>query len=144
MVTYLREREPAIWTRYGSDEVRREQADEVRLELLKSTIRLESEAHPELYASARQVCAALGLRAAVSCYQAIDHDHANAAVVWLPGDEAHLVFSGELTAMLDEAECRAVIAHELGHVRLWQEAEGAYHRAFVILTDMAEHRDAPA
>lgn len=143
VVAYLREREPEVWSRYGAEDSRRERAEDVRLELLKSTIRLEAAGHAELYESAARVCDALGLRARVHCYQAIDASQANAAVVWLPEDEVHLVFSGDLAALLDEHERRAVIAHELGHVRLWQEDGGSYHRAFVILTDMAAHPDAP-
>jgi Zn-dependent protease with chaperone function len=137
MVAYLREREPKVWEWYGSTQVQSDQAAAVRLELLKATVRLEREAHGTLYDSADRVRAALGLDIPVTFYQAIGRTQANASLVWLPG-EAHLVLQGDVLEALDEREREAMIGHELGHARLWQEREGAFFRAARILSDMVD------
>lgn len=44
IVQYLRAHEAEAWAAYGSDAVRREHAEQVRIDLLKSTLRLEPQA----------------------------------------------------------------------------------------------------
>ena len=57
----LRLQEPGLWDWFASDRFEQEHAQRVRLELLKSTYRLEEGAHPQLYRLAAQVMEALGL-----------------------------------------------------------------------------------
>src|SRR5581483_3159293 len=102
-VAYLREREAAVWDWYGSDEVEADQAATVRLELLKSAVRLEPATHATLHESAGRVCAALGLTVPVTVYQSIGRHPANASLVWLP-DEAHLVLHGDVLDILSDRE----------------------------------------
>ena len=49
MVAYLKDEEPDLWKWFSSNQVQQEQTDAVRLELLKSTYRLERDAHGRLY-----------------------------------------------------------------------------------------------
>jgi hypothetical protein len=138
MVEYLRTREAAVWQWYGSLQARDEQAAAVRLELLKTTIRLDASTHASLYAAADRVSKALGVDAPTTFYQAIGRDSANASLVWLP-EGAHIVIAGDVLASLSESEVETLVAHELGHLKLWQEGQGDFFRALRILGDMSAH-----
>jgi hypothetical protein len=145
IVEYLRTREAAVWDWYGGQRAREQQAAAWRLELLKSTIRLDRDSHGTLYASAERVARSLALDVDTTFYQAIGYTGVtNASLFWLP-EGAHVVFCGDLAEVLSDIELEAVIAHELGHLRLWREADGACYRALRILSDMSEHpRAAPS
>ena len=67
---YLRAEEPGIWEWFSSNRFREKHAEQVRLDLLKSTYRLEREGHGELYATADEVRSALGLGIPLTIYQA--------------------------------------------------------------------------
>ncbi|NLX95315.1 MAG: peptidase M48 [Rhodopirellula sp.] len=122
---YLKTEEPEIWQWYASNRVRAEQADAIRFELLKSTYRVDRDTQPELYAIADEVARRLSLTAAVTIYQAQNPEGLNASLAYVPG-EAHLVLHGPVRSRLTEPEFRALVAHELSHLLLWQEWDGDY------------------
>jgi hypothetical protein len=139
MVEYLRSREAAIWEWYGSQSAREEQAATLRLELLKATIRLDATTHSALYAAAGRASKALALDTPTTFYQAIGREGtANASLVWLP-EGAHIVLTGDVLGSLSEVEMETLVAHELGHLRLWREQDGDFFRALRILGDMSSH-----
>jgi hypothetical protein len=139
MVEYLRSREAAVWEWYGSQPAQEAQAATLRLELLKATIRLDATTHAALYAAAGRAAQALALDTQTTFYQAIGREGtANASLVWLP-EGAHIVLSGDLLGSLSEAEMETLVAHELGHLRLWRDQEGDFFRALRILGDMSTH-----
>lgn len=117
LVRHLQEREAELWRWFSADRLRAEQGEAVRLELLKSTYRLDPDAHPTLHAAAREVAAKLGLAAPLSLYQAQGGDGLNASLAYLPG-EAHLVLHGPVADRLTPLELRAVLGHELSHFLL--------------------------
>lgn len=122
-VRWLQANELELWDWFAKDEVRAEQADAVRLELLKSTYRLEPDAHPHLHAAARDVAAALGVDAPLTLYQAQASEGPNASLAFIPG-EVHLVLHGPVADRLGPLELRAVLGHELAHFVLldrWRE-----------------------
>lgn len=61
IVEYLRSEEPGVWEWFSSNRFREKHAEQVRLDILKATYRLEREGHGDLYAIADEVRGALGL-----------------------------------------------------------------------------------
>ncbi|MCL4201260.1 MAG: M48 family metalloprotease [Pirellulaceae bacterium] len=122
---YLKREEPKVWNWFASHRVRQEQIDAVRFELLKSTYRIDRETKPEWYEAAQQVAADLGLDVPVTIYQAQEPVGLNASLAFVPG-EAHIVLHGPVASTLATAEFRALLAHELGHLLLWQIWDGDF------------------
>jgi Zn-dependent protease with chaperone function len=129
---YLKVEEAEVWHWFASNKVRDEQTEAVRFELLKSTYRLERDAHAELYTAVEEVARSLGLAVPVTLYQAQNPQGLNASLAYVPS-EAHVVMQGPLTAKLTDAEFRALMAHELSHFLLWRAWEGEYLIAEQIL-----------
>jgi hypothetical protein len=138
VVGYLREEEKELWDWFSSEKVREEFADAVRLDLLKSTYRLEREGHAELHAAADRARTALGLEVPLTLYQSQVGSGMNASLAYLPG-EAHLILTGPVAATLSADELVAVISHELSHYVLWQLEGGAFLVADQILSALNNH-----
>lgn len=125
LADYLGTAEKETWAWFASAKAQEEYAEELRLDLLRSTYRLEAAAHPELYQILAEVVATLTPGLPVTLYQAQDKLGANASLYSLPG-EAHLVVQGNLLNLLDPAEIRGVLGHEIAHHRLWIEGDGRF------------------
>lgn len=138
LVDYLRTEEKELWDWFASERVRGEYAEAVRLDLLKSTYRLEREGHAELYALADKARTALGLDLPLTIYQVQVGTGMNASLAFLPG-EAHLVLTGPVATTLTPDELVAVISHELAHYVLWVMEDGAFLVAEQILAALATH-----
>ncbi|HSN15267.1 MAG TPA: M48 family metalloprotease [Anaeromyxobacteraceae bacterium] len=123
VVGHLEQQEGELWKWFSGEALRGEQAEAVRLELLKSTYRLDADAHAPLHAAAREVAEKLGLTSPVTLYQAQGSTSLNASLAYLPG-EPHLVLHGPVTDRLTPAELRAVLGHELSHFVLLERWEG--------------------
>ena len=65
----LARRDPELWDWFASDRIRQEAADELRLELLKRTVRLDRDTHGALYEAADDISEAMALDAGVTLYQ---------------------------------------------------------------------------
>ncbi len=122
---YLTTEEPEIWRWYASSRVRNEQAEAIRFDLLKSTYRIDRHTQPDLYALADEVAGRLGLDIGLTIYQAQNPEGLNASLAYVPG-EGHLVLHGPVRSRLTEDEFRALVAHELSHLLLWQNWAGEY------------------
>jgi Zn-dependent protease with chaperone function len=125
IVSHLRDREPELWTWFASTQKRLEEADAVRLDLLKSTYRLEPQAQPKLYELANEARERLGLTCDITLYQAQTGNALNAALAYLPG-EAHVILAGPLANVPAEPELQAVLAHEMAHYLLYEADQGHY------------------
>lgn len=136
VVEYLKREEPELWQWFSSNKVRTEYTDAVRMDLLKSTYRLDREAYEKLYASADRAARLLGLDVPVTFYQAQNQSQMNAGVAFIPG-EAHITFSGSVLQTLNESELFAVVGHELGHVALWESWDNDYLIADQVLSAMS-------
>ena len=136
IVEHLRRSEPGLWKWFSSTRQRESEAEAVRLELLKSTYRLEPESQPKLYELATGVLERMQLTCRVTLYQSQVGGGLNAALAYLPG-EAHIIFTGPLATVLSEAEVQAVLAHELGHYLLLAEDDGVYLTASDLLRALA-------
>ena len=139
---YLKREEASIWQWYASHRVREEQAEALRLDLLKSTYRVSRETQKTLYAIADDVKQRLGLgETPLTIYQAQNPEGLNASLVYLPG-EAHIVLHGPIATKLAESELRALLAHELGHLLLYSGGESELLIAEQVLAAMTHDRDA--
>ena len=94
-------------------------AEDIRLELLKSTYRVDRGTQSTLYDAAEEVASCLGISAPITIYQAQNPHGLNASLAFVPGD-VHLILHGAVTTQLTSAEVRALFGHELAHYLLWQ------------------------
>ena len=138
---FLREHERELWDWFASNRVRTEHADAVRLDLLKRTYRLDRTDHEPLYAAAGRVARQLGLDVPVTLYQAQCDSGTNVSLAYIPG-EAHIIVHGNVSALLDEAEWRAVLGHELGHFALLDGFDGHYLAVAELLTAVSHDSNA--
>lgn len=136
LAALLRDRYSEIWDWFASDELAESDLEDVRLALLKSTYRLEREAHPELYELTGQTLEKLGLEAPTTLYQSQDEAEANAFVAYVPG-EVHVVFCGPILRLLDPGETAALLGHELTHFLLWDYWNREYLTAHRIVAALA-------
>ena len=123
---YLRENERDLWAWFATEQRKENYAEELRDSLLKSTYRLSSADHPDLYQQLTTALGALGLEIPVTLYQAqTGPAQPNATLFHLPS-EAHIVLSGPIVSLLAPVEWVAVFGHELAHRLLWQVDDGDY------------------
>ena len=125
---YLKSKESALWNWFASARARADYTENLRLELLKATYRLDAEDHPELYKQVDEAKARLRLDIPVTLYQAQNSPATNAMLFFIPG-EGHVVFSGPLLTLLNGEEIKSVIGHELAHYYLWGRDDGEFHIA---------------
>ena len=141
IVEYLKREETELWNWFSSNKVRQEHCEAVRLDLLKTTYRLEKANKPQLYESAREVLGNLDLAIPITFYQANNASGLNAALAYLPG-EAHIILIGPILSALSEAEIKALLGHELAHFALFEGWGGEILVASEIL--LALNNDAAA
>ena len=123
LAEYFQTEEPETWAWFASAQAETEYAEALRLDLLKQTYRLDPAAYPQLFAAVTDAKAKLGLDVPVTIYQSQRAQQLNAALLYLPG-EAHIVFDGAVLQLLDPAELRGVLGHELAHYVLWHGESG--------------------
>ena len=123
MSAHLAQEEPGLWRWFASTEKRREHAEAVRLDLLKSTYRLEREAQPDLYRLADELRTAMNATGDVTFFAGPATDNINAALAYVPG-EPNVILSGPVLTSLDPHELRALVAHELAHFLLYEVDAG--------------------
>lgn len=142
LARFLQESEPAMWTWFSGEKAANKIQDATRLELLKTTVRLDSATYNTLYAVGTKVLERLELTLPLTFYQATnDTGQANAMLWYLPG-EAHIVFFGNVLQRLNEAELTVLIGHELSHYKLWQEDDQRFFTTGQLLAINAQHPEA--
>ena len=122
---YLKSNERELWHWFASAEAQADFTESLRLDLLKSTYRLDSEGHPDLFQTALEVKERLQLDIPVTLYQAQNSLGTNASLYYIPG-EGHVVFSGPVLTLLCADELKSVIGHELAHFHLWARENGEF------------------
>ena len=125
-----------MWNWFASARAQADYTENLRMDLLKSTYRLDAEGHPELFKSVVEAKARLQLDIPVTLYQAQNSPQLNAALYFIPG-EGHIVFSGPVLTLLSAEELKSVIGHELAHYDLWRRDEGTFHVTDRLIQSMA-------
>src|SRR3954467_11640367 len=115
---YFKTREPELWEWFASAQAQTNYTETLRLELLKSTYRLDVEHHPDIFRLTNEAKQRLGLSVPVTIYQSQGGGSPNASLFFLPG-EAHLVLHGSLLSLLTHEELKSTLGHELAHHVLW-------------------------
>jgi hypothetical protein len=133
---HLKSAEPGMWSWFAASQQRAEDADAFRLDLLKTTYRLDAVGHPALFELTDELKSTMALRGTVSIYQSHAGEALNAALAFLPG-EAHIVFAGPVLATLAPDELKALLAHELAHYQLLEGWEGEFLTAADLIRALA-------
>ena len=108
IVAHLQSEERELWNWFSSHRMQSEYADSVRLELLKTTYRIEPSAAPRLHELAHRVSARLGLDGPITFYQSQRSEGLNASLAFLP-EETHIVLHGPIAEMLSDRELEALL-----------------------------------
>jgi hypothetical protein len=140
---YLKSHERELWNWFASAQAKADYTENLRMELLKSTYRLDADSHAELYQGLNEAQARLQLDIPVTLYQAQNSPQLNAALFYIPG-QGHLVFSGPMFTLLNAEELKSVIGHELAHYRLWERDGGEFHIADRLINAVANDPRASA
>lgn len=133
---YLKAQERELWNWFASARTQADYTENLRMELLKSTYRLDAQSHPHLYQSVDEAKLRLHLDIPVTLYQAQNNSQPNASLYFIP-EEGHLVFSGPVISLLDAEEMKSVVGHELAHYHLWRRENGEFHIADRLLQAVA-------
>ncbi|MEI6947539.1 M48 family metalloprotease [Paraflavisolibacter sp. H34] len=127
------------WNFFAGATAKTEQLQQFKTGLLKNTYKFNPATDQHIYEKVEKARKALRLdHLAVWVYQAQFTEETNATIAYLDG-EAHIVFSGQVTQLLNEEELLAVIAHELSHVLLYTLQGGELEIADRIITAIANN-----
>jgi len=138
---YLEQNEPKLWEWYYSTKIKDEHTDSIRLELLKSTYRIDPDSESTLYRTANNVAEHLQIQHPLTLYQAQQSQDINASLAYIPG-EPHIIFYGPLLKNLRTNEVEAIIGHELYHFVLLELEQQRYFTASQILSALAADHQA--
>lgn len=138
---FLMAEEAELWQWFVNERADEERSEKIRIELLKSTYRLDRDDHPRVYAAAERAAEALGLDVPLTVYQAQSGLGLNAALSFVPG-QAHVILDGPVLDRLDDDELLALFGHELAHFQLLQGAGGELLNAQEILEALAADPEA--
>jgi len=124
---HLQAEEPELWSWFVESSAKADAAEDsgAEVELMKTAIRLEGGPYASTTAQARLLAARLGLEEEIIVYQSLDDDNRNASVMTF-GGKIHILFSGNMLELLEDAELRTVLLHELAHIVLWRLEDGDY------------------
>lgn len=127
------------WNYFAVDKNKEDQLQQFKTELLKNTYKFDETADTFIYDKVNLAKQKLGLdQLPVTVYQAQYTDELNANIVYLK-NEAHIVFSGSITKILNEQELLAVLSHELTHIKLYTMLDGDLEVADRIITSIANN-----
>jgi hypothetical protein len=141
VVEHLQATETELWRWFASSDRRRDDAEDLRLELLKSTYRLDAQGHPALFQTANDLRMLLAVEGTISIYQTQIGEGFNASLSFLPG-EAHVVLAGPVLSVLSAEELKALLAHELAHYLLFSGWDGKFLVASDLIRGLAGDRAA--
>jgi hypothetical protein len=125
LVAYFQKEDPAVWRWFAEHRAQATDLEATRLDLLKSTYRIEPAEQPKIFEHAARAAEILQLTAPVSIYQSQSDSNLNASLAYIPG-EIHLVLHGPVAKTLEADELLALVAHELAHFALLDGWKGQF------------------
>ena len=132
------------WNFFAAGKNKDEQLQQFKTELLKNTYKFDETADKHIYNKVAEAKDKLSLQQLpVTVYQAQFTDELNASIIYI-NNEAHIVFSGRITQLMDDQELLAIIAHELTHIKLYSLLEGELEIADRIITAIANNYNTDA
>jgi hypothetical protein len=132
------------WDYFAIAKNKEDQLQQFKTELLKNTYKFDPATEHFIYDKVNIAKQKLDLQnLPVTVYQAQYTDELNASIVYL-NNEAHIVFSGPITKLLDEEELLSVLAHELTHIKLYSMLDGDVEVADRIITAIANNYNSEA
>ena len=132
------------WDYFSVAKNKEGQLQQFKTELLKNTYKFDPATENFIYDKVAIAKEKLDLQnLSVTVYQAQYTDELNASIVYLH-NEAHIVFSGPVTKLLNEEELLAVLAHELTHIKLYSMLDGDLEVADRIITAIANNYNSEA
>ncbi|MEZ6086835.1 MAG: hypothetical protein R3C05_02135 [Pirellulaceae bacterium] len=143
LADFLQSQLPDAWQWMHSDRFARDDVESIRLELLRTAVRLDRQSHARPYEFADLVSAELMLEIPVTLYQLQNPSGWNAAAMPVT-EHAHLLFEGPVLKELGDDELVAVLAHELAHVLLWRIDDGRHRTALRLLDALCDDSSASA
>lgn len=136
--------QPKTWDYFIIEKNKEGQLEQFKKDLLKNTYKFDPAVDNFIYDKLTIAKEKLELQnLPVTVYQAQYTDELNATIVYLNG-EAHIVFSGPITKLLDEEELLAVLSHELTHIKLYSMLDGDLEVADRIITAIANNHNSEA
>jgi hypothetical protein len=136
--------QPKTWEFFAAAKTKEDQLKQYKTELLKNTYKFDPAVNTDLYKKVAIAREKLGLQhLEVVLHQAQYTDELNASIIYLE-NEAHIVFSGQLIQLLNDAEMQGVIAHELSHIKLYTLQQGELEVTDRIITAIANNHGSEA
>ena len=136
IVGYLKDNESELWQWFEQHQLDPERMNSARLQLLKTTYRIEKDVHPRLYQLAAGIAAKFEIDQPLTFYQAQESNQLNAALSFIPG-EAHVIFFGPLLDNFTDAELEVIVGHELCHFLMWTQNQQDFFIAEQVLNALA-------
>ena len=133
LASFLQSQLPDAWQWFHSDRFTSDDVESVRLDLLRSTVRIDRDKNDRVYRIVDAVATKLELDVQVTLYQVQNPTGWNAAAMPVT-DHAHLLIEGPLLKEFGDEELTAVLSHELAHVLLWR-IDDRRHRTTLRLLD---------
>ena len=131
IVRFLKAEERELWNWFASSMTRPGHCDTVKLDLLKTTYRIEPATQPRLSVLADEAVSRFGWKAPVTFYQSQVGGGMNAALVYVP-EEIHVVFTGPVLNVLSDDELKALLGHEFAHFLLYRN----WNAEFLVAADL--------
>ncbi len=113
------------WKWFAEVNVKNEQTEQFKHELLKNTYRLDQTTEKDIYELLENAKKKLGIIIPVTIYQSQYAQETNAGIIFIQ-NEAHMVLSGPIIKSLTQQELLALISHELSHVLLYTIEDGDF------------------
>jgi hypothetical protein len=120
IVAHLKRHESDLWQWFSGDRARQQHDESIRLDLLKTTYRIERQSNESLYLLATEAAAAIRLDIPMTIYQAQGAPGLNASLAYTSAG-AHIVLHGPVQSALNREEMCALFAHELAHFALYEQ-----------------------
>jgi hypothetical protein len=134
--------QPKTWNWFASTNIKQEQIESFKTDLLKNSYRLDVEADKAIYDLLHIAKQKLQIEIPITIYQSQHNNDYNAGIVYL-GNEAHLVLSGSILKLLNQDELLALLAHELAHILFFIKDNGDFEIADRIITSIANDYASP-